>query len=280
VEDFNLHDPLWSGPMPLSREDWLELEHIEEFLQSFVDWTLKTESLTASLDRTFEGMELIIRHFDDMKFNHSSNLHMRTRITVGWLKFQKYYKLTDETAVYAASILLHPQRRRVYLEKCWVHQQPRTLTAVNAVRTMWQKYFKPKDFVAPVANLESIGDPIARRRFELTNTDLDIEEFEEFIDAAPTRLMPLHTPLEWWLDPVRQAAYPNLSRMAITVFTIPPMSAGPERVFSGAKLTISTECLKSWVGITPGKQQAPLSGVFADNQFVNEAIQILEKGGA
>jgi hAT family C-terminal dimerisation region len=106
--------------------------------------------------------------------------------------------------------------------------------------------------------------------------------------------MPLHTPLEWWLDPVRQAAYPNLSRMAITVFTIPPMSAGPERVFSGAKHMISpertrlqgakvvemTECLKSWVSITPGKQQAPLSGVFADNQFVNEAIQILEKGGA
>ena len=134
-------------------------------------------------------MELIIRHFDDMKFKHSSNPHMHTRITVGWLKFQKYYKLTDETAVYAASILLHPQLRRVYLEKSWVHQQPRTSTAVNAVRTMWRKHFKPKDFVqvAPVVNLESIGDPIARRRFELTNADIDIEEFEEFIDVKTLR---------------------------------------------------------------------------------------------
>jgi hypothetical protein len=61
-------------------------------------------------------MELIIRHFSDLKLKHSSNPHMYTRITVGWLNIQKYYRLTDETAVYiyAGSILLHPQLRRVY----------------------------------------------------------------------------------------------------------------------------------------------------------------------
>jgi hAT family C-terminal dimerisation region len=57
--------------------------------------------------------------------------------------------------------------------------------------------------------------------------------------------------------------------MAITIFTIPPMSAGPEQVFSGGKDTIAperirlratmvemAECLKSWIDITPGRQQA------------------------
>ena len=69
--------------------------------------------------------------------------------------------------------------------------------------------------------------------------------------------------------------YPNLTRMAITIFTIPPMSAGPERVFSGAKHTIAperirleskmvemTECLKSWVATSSRRQQVPLGGVF------------------
>ena len=78
--------------------------------------------------------------------------------------------------------------------------------------------------------------------------------------------------------------------MAITTFTIPPMSAGPERVFSGGKHTIAperirlgarmvemTECIKSWVSITPGRQQAPLSGVFINNRFVDEAIQCIEE---
>jgi hypothetical protein len=78
--------------------------------------------------------------------------------------------------------------------------------------------------------------------------------------------------------------------MAITIFTIPPMSAGPERVFSGSKHTIAperirlgatmvemTECLKSWVSISPGRQQAPLSGIFRDSRFIQEATECLEK---
>jgi hypothetical protein len=78
--------------------------------------------------------------------------------------------------------------------------------------------------------------------------------------------------------------------MAITIFTIPPMSAGPERVFSGGKHTIAperirlgaimlemAECLKSWISITPGRQQAPLSGVFRNSGFVDEAIKLLEE---
>jgi hypothetical protein len=78
--------------------------------------------------------------------------------------------------------------------------------------------------------------------------------------------------------------------MAITIFTIPPMSADPERMFSGAKHTITPEriclgaimiermeCLKSWIRISPGRQQAPLSGVFINSRFVDEAINLLQK---
>ena len=68
------------------------------------------------------------------------------------------------------------------------------------------------------------------------------------------------------------------------------MSAGPERVFSGAKHTLATgrirlgaemlemtECLKSWVSIAPGRRRAPLSGVFANHQFLDEAVKVLEE---
>ena len=53
---------------------------------------------------------------------------------------------------------------------------------------------------------------------------------------------------------------PRLSQMAIDILSIPAMSAEPERVFSGARRTISwermqlgrdniekIECLKSWI---------------------------------
>ena len=77
--------------------------------------------------------------------------------------------------------------------------------------------------------------------------------------------------------------------MAITIFSIPPMSAEPERVFSGTKHTIAperirlgaemveiTECLKSWVRIPPGKERAVLSGIFRNATQVEEAAAILE----
>ncbi|RFN42835.1 recq helicase tlh3 [Fusarium flagelliforme] len=83
------------------------------------------------------------------------------------------------------------------------------------------------------------------------------DEFDDFIRATP-HIIGEQSALDWWLKPARQFVYPNLSKMASTIFSIPPMSAEPERVFSGTKHTIAperirrgaemveiTECLKS-----------------------------------
>lgn len=98
------------------------------------------------------------------------------------------------------------------------------------------------------------------------------------------------SPLQWWLEPSREALYPNLQRMAVTVFTIPPMSAGPERVFSGTRHTIApervrlgakmvemTECIKSWVHVRPGRARAVLSGVFRNSRCADDALEVLHR---
>jgi hypothetical protein len=67
----------------------------------------------------------------------------------------------------------------------------------------------------------------------------------------------------WWLEPTQRSSYPALSVMALDMLSIPAMSAEPERLFSGAKITITDrrnqlciesiqaiECLKSWLGST------------------------------
>ena len=68
------------------------------------------------------------------------------------------------------------------------------------------------------------------------------------------------------------------------------MSAGPERVFSGAKHTIApervrlgvkmlemAESLKSWIRISKATGRAPLSGVFSHSRFIDEALKVLEE---
>ena len=67
---------------------------------------------------------------------------------------------------------------------------------------------------------------------------------------------------KWWLEHTQLQRFPHLSRMALDMLSIPAMSANPERLFSGAKITIydrrnrlgiitveAVECLKSWMGI-------------------------------
>jgi hypothetical protein len=82
------------------------------------------------------------------------------------------------------------------------------------------------------------------------------DEFDRFISQAQSAVSDA---IAWWLEPTQQRDYPRLSQMAIDILSIPPMSAEAERVFSGARRTISWEraalgsvsvergeCLKSW----------------------------------
>jgi hypothetical protein len=81
---------------------------------------------------------------------------------------------------------------------------------------------------------------------------------------------------KWWLEPTQQKNFPYLSKMALDILSIPAMSADPERLFSGAKITISDrrnrlgiftiealECLKSWLNIQ----------MLADDDEEDEGIQ-------
>jgi hypothetical protein len=64
---------------------------------------------------------------------------------------------------------------------------------------------------------------------------------------------------DWWLAPEQQAIYPNLSKMALNLLSIPAMSAEPERLFLSCKIIVTDrrnkllvkvikalECLRSW----------------------------------
>lgn len=84
------------------------------------------------------------------------------------------------------------------------------------------------------------------------------DEFKRFIKGDKVRIT--RSPLEWWLEPTQGDTYPNLQKFAIDVFSIPPMSAEPERLFSGGRRTVSwarcrlsartiemLECVKHWI---------------------------------
>jgi hypothetical protein len=90
---------------------------------------------------------------------------------------------------------------------------------------------------------------------------VDIDEYQRYI-LSPV-LQAVTDPRAWWLEPTQRKTYPALSIMALDILSIPAMSAEPERLFSGAKITITDrrnklgiasiqaiECLKSWMSTT------------------------------
>ena len=86
------------------------------------------------------GFRVVVKHFADMKLKHRNNPRMVTRILASWFKFDKYYK----PAVYAASILLHPELRQVFLEKSWDHQKEYVEPTVRAVRKVLNQTLLPR----------------------------------------------------------------------------------------------------------------------------------------
>ena len=81
-----------------------------------------------------------------------------------------------------------------------------------------------------------------------------VDEYKEYNKLRPA---PAENALHWWRDHAQ--IWPNMARMAFDLLSIPAMSAECERVFSQAKLLITTqrnrlgdsiidavECLKHW----------------------------------
>lgn len=97
----------------------------------------------------------------------------------------------------------------------------------------------------------------AMQKLEI-NRPASQDEFEDYSTGAPCDIGKMSA-LEWWCQEQQKKRWPRLSYMAIEILSIPAMSDEPERVFSGARRTISWErtklgveniergeCLKHW----------------------------------
>jgi len=180
-----------------------------------------------------------------------------------WDTFDKYYSKSDNSPFYAAAIILHPSRRTQYIRHNWKKEWQRP--AFQNVKRLWEIY-RESSVVNPV-RIPSYEADLSRDLddYDLFARDLNKfkrpasqNEYEDYIGEKPIEIS--GSPLSWWLSKTQRECWPKLSQMAIDVLSIPAMSAEPERIFSGARRTISwermqlgeetiekTECLKSWM---------------------------------
>lgn len=130
----------------------------------------------------------------------------------------------------------------------------------DKMRQFWETSYRPSITVRERVNQETTTNNefllwMQRRQGTVQITG---DELEQYL-SEPLLLQNHKTALDWWLASEQRTRLPFLSKMAIDVFSIPAMSSEPERVFSGAKHTLTEqrmrcsietiellECLKSW----------------------------------
>ncbi len=183
--------------------------------------------------------------------------------------FDKYYLKSDESPLYAAAIILHPERRTRYIRANWEKKWQRP--ALEKVKGLWEDYrsqalgpetLSTQPSVLPYGQastkqeLDSY-DRIVKDLNKFTRPQSQ-DEYEDYITDPPSQIGKLSA-LEWWCQEQQRVRWPRLSLLAITILSIPAMSDEPERSFSGARRTISwermqmgvetlerAECLKQW----------------------------------
>jgi hypothetical protein len=225
---------------------------------------------------------------------------------VAWLKFEKYYQLTEQAPVYVAGILLHSALRKSYLSEQWKRNPAWVSNAVKAVRQIWSIEYR--SYQVPESQQENVQelDEFDRWRKVYSLASEVKDEFDRFIYVSRLEAFKWpdvdhfsqgsqvgigqQTALQWWFESAQQANSPLLSRMAIDVFCIPPMSTEAERIFSGArrqvtwdrssmsaKMVEACECIKSWISVPKGKSRPLLAGVFRAAKDIDAAVRMLQE---
>jgi hypothetical protein len=250
----------------LTPEDWSILWKIKAFLEKLKMTTKALESSFATLDNVLLAMDFVLAQFEAGKDAHTDDPILAPMYNSGWAKLDKYYCLTDESPAYVAAIVLHPSHKWHYVHENW--KQDWVDSAKTMVDSFWEEY-KPVGPPIPlsIAPLSTTNEFLDWRNKHLQPV-LFTDEYERYCRSE--RVYGFTSALAWWQEETQQKHYPNLSKMAVDILSIPAMSAEPERLFSGAKITITDrrnrlgadvigalECLKSWFDICDLQEDTP-----------------------
>ena len=228
--------------------------------------TKACESRESTLDLSLPCTDYILSLFERLKNEYQDDPTFASMFNSGWAKMDKYYKLSDKTPAYVAAIVLHPSRKWRWIEKHWKPEWvPNTK---DQMKTFWETKYKPIQGTIISSTIQPPSAPPTKAPNDFLEWLKDDDDDDPTADEYARYILQPQVPgikqgYKWWLEPRQQKNFPNLCKMALDILSIPAMSADPERLFSGAKITISDrrnrlriytiealECLKSWLKIS------------------------------
>ena len=209
-------------------------------------------------------MEFLLEIFEDGRHEHVGNPFLGPCCQAGWDKLEKYYNKTGESCAYVAAVALVPTRKWEFFEKgvIWregmLERQCKRCGKTSISR--WIPILPiPRSESRTIRGKENRFKTWSRQHVKVPEV---IYEYKRYCGDPVIEMDPDEPfdPREWWQETTQRKVYPNLSRIALDLLSIPAMSAEVERLFSSCKITITDrrnrigieaveaiECLKSWL---------------------------------
>ena len=212
---------------------------MRDFLKSFFEVTKFTEGRQSTINRVLPVLDFLMHKFENETRLYETDSFMALSLNAGFLKLQKYWKLSvDRATVYIAAVVLDPSQKWDYFSHWDIFQLDQ---AKESLQKLWSKYNHSRnaDTALQSPTPEDILEVPEFRRWMIraAPATAPVDELEQYL--LEPRINDPGNILSWWKD--QRDRFPMLARMAINVHSIPSMSSEPERVFSGAKHTISDE---------------------------------------
>lgn len=264
----------------LNDEEWNTLQLICDMLEPLFRLTKDLEGnadMQESAGHASHGalwevmiaLEHVMSHFEELQNRINDfigNQRIQSSITLAWNKADEYYKMTDVSPVWTASIVLHPDFKWTHFEKEWAAHPTWIRDGKKNLDVYWKKHYKK----APIAPLTPfMPTPLVKKRSFLeaivdkqrSTPSMAIIGSDGLVDELAAYLregtIPNISPLDYWRS--REAMWPHLAQMAFDLISVPAMSSECERVFSSCGLVTSShrsrlhsdgleagECVKNW----------------------------------
>jgi hypothetical protein len=257
----------------LSKDDWSTLKMVHDLLHPFWKLTLRLQGHATSgsygaIWEVLPAMEVLINGLEAASKVHTQQKAKYLHICImnALKKLRHYYRLLDDTPIYAASVVLNPAIKERHFDRnlnqggglgTWA---PKTK---EDIRAFWAAEYKGKVITEldPTPTTTNVNEADDVDEFEDyiyggDHTMDDPDEYDSYCREKPLPKAPPHL-LRYWNGQAINT--PSLSQMALDLLAIPAMSAECERVFSSAKILISdhrnrlhddvieaNECLRYW----------------------------------
>lgn len=182
---------------------------------------------------------------------------IRNSLTLAIAKLKKYAKLLKECPVYWSAQILHPSFRDKWIQHNLGEKEAKEVLA-SCHKLYEDEYFEeatpqPTGLSAGSVVSDFINAPWLQQA-QPVELEAIRNELEEYLKEWPVAC---HDPIAFWAG--SEQRFPRLARMAYDVLSAPTSSAECERIFSLAKLIVSSQrhklsaeminvlqCLKCW----------------------------------